>query len=109
MQPHEREVLHYVVAGKDLFGEWLDNLPDLSARASIRIRIGRVANGNLGDCRCIGQGVWELRVHYGPGYRVYYGEAGARVILLICGGEKHTQKKDIRKALRIWADCRRLK
>lgn len=109
MQPQERKILHYVMAGKDLYGEWLDNLPDISARAAIRIRISRVANGNLGDCRCVGRGVWELRIHCGPGYRVYYGEDGPLIILLLCGGDKRTQQKDIRKARRIWAEYRRLK
>lgn len=109
MQPQKRKVLHYVAGGKDLFGEWLDGLPDISGRAVIRIRIDRVENGNLGDCRSVGQGVWELRIHYGPGYRVYYGEDGALIILLICGGDKRTQQKDIRKARRLWEEYRRSK
>lgn len=92
-----------------MFGEWLDNLPDVSGRAAIRGRLNRMEEGNFGDYRGVGQGVWEMRIHFGPGYRVYYGEDGPRIILLICGGDKRTQQKDIRKARRIWTEYRRLK
>lgn len=57
---------------------------------------------------CVGGGVWELRIHFGPGYRVYYGEDGPRVVLLLCGGDKATQGKDIRKAQELWAEYRRV-
>ena len=109
MQPQKRKVLHYVAGGKDLFGEWLDGLPDILGRAAIHIRIDRVEHGIFGDCRGVGEGVWELRIHYGPGYRVYYGEDGPLIILLICGGDKRTQRKDIRKARRLWEEYRRSK
>lgn len=109
MQPEKRRVLHYVAAGRDLFGEWLDGLADIMARAAILKRIDRVEEGNLGDHRGIGHGVSELRVHYGPGYRVYYGEDGGRIVLLLCGGDKRGQKKDIRRAQKAWADYRRQK
>ena len=102
MQPQQRRVLHYLAAGKDLFGNWLDGLADIMARAAILKRIDRVEEGNFGDHRDIGQGVWELRIHYGPGYRVYYGEAGLIIVLLLCGGDKASQKKDIHKARKLW-------
>ena len=107
MQPHKRKVLHYVVNGKDVFKEWLDGLDDISGRAVILKRIDRVEEGNFGDHCCVGGGVWEIRVHYGPGYRVYYGENGLKIVLLLCGGNKGAQKKDIRKARELWAEYRR--
>ena len=107
MQPQKRKVLHYVVAGKDLFGNWLDGLADIMARAAILKRVDRVEEGNFGDHRSVGQGVCELRIHYGPGYRVYYGEDGVKIVLLLCGGDKSSQKRDIRKAGKLWSDYRR--
>ena len=109
MQPHEHKVLHCVVEGKDLYGEWLDNLTDTEGRTAIAVRIDRVAAGNFGDHRSVGQGVWELRIHCGPGYRVYYGEDGPAIVLLLCGGDKRSQRKDISKARRLWAAYRGLK
>ena len=109
MQPHKWEILHCVRDGKDVFGEWLDGLKDISGRAMILKRIDRIEEGNFGDHHFVGGGVWELRVHYGPGYRVYYGEDGPRVVLLLCGGDKGVQKKDVRKARKLWAEYRRVK
>lgn len=108
MQTRRREVLHYVAEGKDVFGEWLERLGDILGRAAILKRIDRVEEGNFGDRRSIEGGVWELRVHCGPGYRVYYGEDGPRIVLLLCGGVKRTQKKDIRRALELWTEYRRV-
>lgn len=108
-QPHERKVLHYVANGKDVFGEWLDGLRDISGRAAILKRIDRAEEGNLGDHRSAGGGVCEMRIDFGPGYRLYYGEDGPRIVLLLCGGDKSTQKKDIRKAYELWAEYRRAK
>ena len=109
MHPNKREVLHYVANGKDVFGEWLDGLKDMTGRALIRKRIARVEEGNFGDHCFVGTGVWEIRIHFGPGYRVYYGEDGPIVVLLLCGGDKGAQKKDIRKAQELWAEYRRVK
>jgi len=109
MQSHKREVLHYVVDDKDVFGDWLEGLKDVVGRAVILKRIDRVEEGNFGDHRSVGSGVWEIRIHYGPGYRVYYGEDGPRIVLLLCGGDKGTQKKDIRKAQELWAEYGRAK
>lgn len=106
MEPQERKVLHYVVAGKDLYDEWLDGLRDSVARIAIFQRVGRIEEGNLGDHRPVGSGVWELRIHCDPGYRVYYGEDGPVIVILLCGGDKKSQGKDIRLARRLWRDYR---
>ena len=109
METRQREVLHYRLAsGKDVFQEWLDGLKDISGRAAILKRIDRVEEGLFGDHRSVGAGVWELRIDYGPGYRVYYAEQGPVIVLLLVGGDKATQKKDIRRAQEFWADYRRL-
>lgn len=107
MRPREREVLHHVADGRDIFGDWLDGLADVSGRALILKRIDRMEEGNFGDHRPVGGGVWEMRIHFGPGYRVYYGEEGRKVVLLLCGGDKGTQRRDIRKAQGLWADYNR--
>lgn len=109
MEPRRRKVLHYVSHGKDVFGDWLDGLKDIACRAAILKRIDRVEDGNFGDHRAVGQGVWELRVHHGPGYRVYYGEDGPQVVLLLCCGDKARQHADVRRAQELWAEHRRLK
>lgn len=72
-------------------------------------RIDRVEDGNFGDRGFVGGGVWEIRIHYGPGYRVYYGEDGPAIVLLLCGGDKGTQRRDIRSARELWAEYRREK
>lgn len=104
-----REVRHYVSNGKDFFGDWLKGLRDRMARAAILKRIDRVEDGNFGDHRSIGKGVWELRIHFGPGYRVYYGEDGPTIVLLLCGGDKSTQQADVHRARALWAQYRSLK
>lgn len=109
MEPRKREIAHYVSAGHDLFGEWVTGLADLRGRAAIYKRLDRVEEGNFGDYRPVGGGVFELRIHYGPGYRIYYGEDGPRIVLLLCAGEKRTQDKNIRKAQELWMEYRRRK
>ena len=83
----------------ETFARWLDDLRDIRARARIMVRIERLAQGNPGDVRAVGEGVSELRIHYGPGYRVYYKQQGRQLIILLAGGDKRTQSKDIQKAL----------
>ncbi|MGD9641402.1 MAG: type II toxin-antitoxin system RelE/ParE family toxin [Elusimicrobiales bacterium] len=107
MEPHKCRILHYLVNGRSVFFDWLCALPDIGARAAIRTRLDRVTDGNFGDCRPVGEGVWELRVHCGPGYRVYYGEDGPDIVLLLCGGVKRSQRRDITRAKHFWADYRR--
>lgn len=86
------------------FSEWLGALRDLRAKAKILIRIDRLAGGNPGDVAPVGKGISELRVNYGPGYRVYYIQRGTRYILLLAGGDKSTQDRDISKAKRLATD-----
>ena len=105
MDTSEIELLEYVSdAGKNIFRTWLRKLKDSTARARIRVRLNRVRLGNFGDCKSVGQGVSELRIDYGPGYRVYFGKSGAVVVLLLCGGTKQSQTKDIRNAQKYWAE-----
>jgi len=92
--------------GRVPFNEWLRNLADRDAVARILARLGRVRRGNLGDCRPVGEGVLELRVDYGPGYRVYFGQQGPRLVVLLCGGDKRTQDRDIRRAKEYWRQFR---
>ncbi len=86
---------------------WLEDLSDVSGRAKIRIRIDRAAQGNLGDHRSVGGVLIELRIHFGPGYRLYIGQHGAETIVLLCGGDKSTQQRDIGRAQEYWNDYKR--
>ena len=85
----------------ELFAQWLDRQPDPQARARVLARIERLAQGNAGDVQPVGGGVSELRINYGPGYRVYFKQRGREVVILLAGGDKSTQVKDIRTALRL--------
>lgn len=85
----------------EIFAKWLDGLSDIRARARIQARIERLATGNPGDVKAVGEGVSELRIDYGPGYRVYYKKQGQKVVILLAGGDKSTQAKDIKTALRL--------
>jgi putative addiction module killer protein len=81
------------------FAKWIDGLKDIRARARILVRIERLALGNPGDVKPVGEGVSELRIDYGPGYRVYFTKQGQHVVILLAGGNKHSQTKDIKTAL----------
>ena len=83
------------------FAQWLDDLRDLRARARVQARIERLAAGNPGDVESVGEGVSELRISYGPGYRVYFKTRGKELIILLAGGDKTTQGNDIKAALRL--------
>jgi putative addiction module killer protein len=85
----------------DVFIKWLKNLNDSNARFRIYQRIERLANGNPGDVKPVGEGVSEMRIDYGPGYRVYYKGAGREIIILLCGGDKSTQSGDIENAKKL--------
>jgi putative addiction module killer protein len=99
------EVRHYVTrTGKDLFDSWLTELADVRAQAKIATRIDRLAAGNFGDCKSLRQGLYELRIDWGPGYRVYFGMIGREIVLLLCGGDKRKQAADIERALEYWKD-----
>ena len=88
----------------DVFARWLDGLKDLRARARIQARIERLAAGNPGDVKPAGEGVSELRIDYGPGYRVYFKRRGRKLIILLAGGDKTSQAQDIKKAQRLARD-----
>lgn len=85
----------------EVFAKWIDGLRDIRARARIQARIERLASGNPGDVKSVGEGVSELIIDYGPGYRVYFKKRGNTVIVLLAGGDKRTQSRDITKALRL--------
>lgn len=87
--------------------EWLSSLRDTRARAQIEVRLRRVSAGNFGDCKPVGDGISELRIDVGGGYRVYYGKHGLQLVLLLCGGNKGTQQSDITLAKAYWADWKR--
>ena len=78
--------------------DWINGLTDERAVARITVRVDRLGMGNAGDAESVGDGISELRIHYGPGYRVYYKKSGSQIIVLLCGGDKSTQKKDIKEA-----------
>ncbi|POS07291.1 addiction module antitoxin RelB [Burkholderia gladioli] len=87
------------------FVRWLDRLSDLRARAKIQVRIERLASGLPGDVKPVGEGVSELRVDYGPGYRVYFVQRRNVCVILLCGGDKRTQARDIARAITLARDC----
>ncbi len=91
----------------DLYQVWLDSLTDTRAKARITTRVERAALGNFGDHEPVGSGVHELRLDYGPGYRVYYVISGATILLLLGGGTKKRQQKDIDQAIDVWESIKR--
>ena len=84
------------------FDEWFDSLRDLRMQAAVDARLTRVRAGNFGDCKSVGGGVFELRISFGPGLRVYYGLHGRQVVVLVGGGDKRSQARDIRRAQQLW-------
>jgi putative addiction module killer protein len=99
------EIQYYITReGKKPFQVWLRNLKDVMGRAKIRIRLDRARLGSLGDYRSVGMGVYELRVDYGPGYRIYFAIVDKRLLLLLLGGDKSSQQKDIATAREYWQD-----
>ena len=86
------------------FTEWLDGLADVRARARVQARIERLAGGNAGDVQPVGEGISEMRIHYGPGYRVYFTRRGSKLVVLLAGGDKSTQPADIKHALQLARD-----
>lgn len=93
------EIRRYISrTGKDLFDSWLTQLGDARAQAKVASRINRLAAGNFGDCKSLRGGLYELRINWGPGYRVYYAMIGKECALLLCGGDKRKQHADIKRA-----------
>ena len=108
MEVQPREIKNYLAAdGTCPFAEWLDYLRDTRAVDKIEKRLKRVASGNLGDYRFVGEGVCELKIDYGPGYRVYFGQISSKIVLLLCGGDKSSQEQDIHRAKEYWKDYER--
>jgi len=91
-------------SSRNPFRDWVKRLRDTKARSIIRDRIYRISNANFGDYKQLNFGVYEIRIHYGPGYRVYFGKDEDVVVILLCGGDKRSQKRDINKAKEYWND-----
>jgi putative addiction module killer protein len=101
------EVRRYATrAGREPFGDWFARLVDPNAKARIADRIDRLEAGNFGDCKSLGAGLFELRIRYGPGYRIYYTMIGRVCVLLLCGGDKRKQSSDIDRAHNYLQDYR---
>nr|WP_121323939.1 type II toxin-antitoxin system RelE/ParE family toxin [Paraburkholderia sp. RAU2J] len=96
----------YTVNRTEVFDTWLAELADLRARAKILVRVRRAERGNFGDVRLLEEGVFEMRIDCGPGYRLYYAREGRMVYLLLCGGNKSTQQADIKHAKTMWTAIR---
>ena len=105
---HPREVQVYQTSnGREPFNDWLTSIRDIETQARIRSRLERLEDGNLGDCQSVGDGVFELRIHFGAGYRIYFGQIGNSIILLLCGGDKSSQRRDIERAKIFWLEYKR--
>jgi putative addiction module killer protein len=105
MEAEPKQIDFYVTHdGKAPFEQWLNKLRDRRARARIDTCLARVRLGNLGETRDVGEGVHELKINYDPGYRLYFGNVGASLVLLLCGGDKSTQEADIKRAKEYWSD-----
>ena len=89
------------ISKSQAFDKWFDGLKDTKGRFRIQARIDRAELGNFGDCEPVGEGVSEMRIHFGPGYRVYFAQRGAVIVLLLVGGDKSTQGKDIKAAIKL--------
>ncbi len=105
--PTPKRVVFYADGnGREPCNDWLNGLRDRKGRRCILRRIDRLKQGNYGDREPVGEGVTELRIHFGPGYRVYIGEHGNNIVVLLCGGDKDSQRKDIQKAKDYWKGYR---
>ncbi len=105
MKNNIKEVRNYQTSSGDIpFRKWLFSLKDTRIRATIYARIDRLRQGNFGDYKNLGEGINELKVHYGPGYRIYFSQLDNIIIILLCGGIKKSQSQDIKKAKEFWQD-----
>lgn len=108
MQTQPMTILEFLdPSGRSPFNDWLLGLKDRKARAIIRTRLNRVRMGNLGNVRAVGKGVSELKIPFGPGYRIYFGMEQSALVVLLCGGDKSSQKDDIKQAQQLWAEYMR--
>jgi putative addiction module killer protein len=108
MEAQERRIVIFKTSdGRAPFKEWLDNITDQATSAAIVQRLTRLRLGLFGDCKAVGGGVSELRINHGPGYRVYFALSGDEVVLILVGGTKQTQRKDIKTAQKYWAEVKK--
>ena len=103
VQPREIQI-YQTQNGREPFTEWLESIRDQKIRRKIRARLRQLKIGNLGDHKLIGEGIFELRMHFGAGYRIYFGQVGNTIILLLCGGDKSSQTRDIERAKDYWSE-----
>ena len=105
---HPQEIRVYQTPnGREPFNEWLNSIRDTNTQDRIQARLARLEDGNFGDCRSVGVGVFELRIHFGAGYRIYFGQVGNTIVLLPCGGDKSSQTRDIELAKTYWLEYKR--
>lgn len=90
-----------------VFVDWLARLKDMTAKRRVVARIRLAENGSFGDHHFYGDGIWEMRIHYGPGYRIYYAQEGSTLYLLLAGGDKQAQRRDAQKAKDLWEACKK--
>ncbi len=108
MEVVEKKLVSYTdTKGSCPFENWLQSLRDVKARAIVRSRLVRVRLGNFGNCEPVGNGVMELKIYYGPGYRVYFANENQQLVVLLCGGDKGSQQRDIEQAKAYWEDWRK--
>ncbi|RIK93115.1 MAG: addiction module protein [Proteobacteria bacterium] len=100
----KKVIVYQDASGREPFTDWLNNLRDEKGRRAVLKRIGRLEYGLYGDCESVGDGVSELRIFLGPGYRVYFAEEARHIVVLLCGGDKSTQHKDIKTAQAYWKE-----
>ena len=106
---HPRKLqFHRTSSGREPFPEWLESIRDVKTKTRIRKRLDQLEVGNFGDCRSVGGGVYELRLHFGPGYRIYFGEIDNTIVLLLCGGDKSSQTQDIERAKIYWLEYKEI-
>ena len=99
---------YIAIDNKSYFGKWFERL-NAPAAAKVRVALARIEMGNFSNTKSVGTGVWEIKIDYGPGYRVYYGKAGEHVVLLLAGGTKKYQQKDIEKSKKLWSEFKKRK
>ncbi|RLB87786.1 MAG: type II toxin-antitoxin system RelE/ParE family toxin [Deltaproteobacteria bacterium] len=105
MEITERLIQEFITReGTNPFREWFDSIKDIRTQVKVDVRLARIRLGNFGDTKGLGKGVYELRLHFGPGYRIYYGLEGNKIVILLCAGDKSGQKKDIKKAITFWEE-----
>jgi len=101
----EREIrLYQTSTGAVPFSQWFDKTNDVKTQQRIDARLARIRLGNFGDAKAVGDGVHELRLDFGPGYRIYFGQEGRTIVILLCGGDKSSQRRDIKRAKQFWLD-----